>query len=93
MGCDTGVMRLVSWNVAGKIDGARAPRLCAQVQALAEEQPDVVALREITCASDAQWRARSPTLACRTFCRQPSAGSWGASLREPACRAAAPRAA
>ena len=50
-------MRLVCWNVAGKIDGPRAARLSAQAQAIAGERPDVVALQEVTRASDPQWRA------------------------------------
>lgn len=50
-------MRLVSWNVEGKIDGPRAARLSAQVRAIAGERPDVVALQEVTRASDPQWRA------------------------------------
>ena len=55
-------MRLVSWNVAGKIDGPRAARLSAQVQAIAGERPDVVALQEVTRASDPQWRVALPQL-------------------------------
>ncbi|MGH8732315.1 MAG: endonuclease/exonuclease/phosphatase family protein [Burkholderiales bacterium] len=50
-------MRLVCWNVAGKIDGPRAARLSAQAQAVDGERPDVVALQEVTRASDPQWRA------------------------------------
>jgi len=43
--------------VAGKIDGPRAARLSAQAQAIAGERPDIVALQEVTPASDPQWRA------------------------------------
>lgn len=41
---DTCTMRLVSWNVAGYRNGAEAPRLTRQADALAGERPDVVAL-------------------------------------------------
>ena len=49
-------MRLVSWNVAGRRDGSRAPRLTRQADAIASEDPDVVALQEVTRESDPQWR-------------------------------------
>jgi len=43
--------------VAGKSDGPRAARRSARAQAIAGERPDVVALQEVTRASDPQWRA------------------------------------
>ena len=50
-------MRSVSWNVAGRRDGPRAPRLTQQADAIASEDPDVVALQEVTRESDPQWRS------------------------------------
>ena len=54
-------MRLVSWNVAGRTDGSRAPALSGG-PVIAGERPDVVALQEVTCTSEKQWRERLPEL-------------------------------
>src|SRR5204863_346906 len=50
-------MRLVSWNVAASRDGRKTARLGCQVDAIAGERPDVVALQEVTRDSDPQWGA------------------------------------
>ena len=55
-------MRVVSWNVAGRTDGSRAPALSRQAEAIAAERPDVIALQEVTRASEEQWREKLPGL-------------------------------
>src|SRR6185503_10123682 len=55
---DSGQVRLVSWNVAGRTDGPTANRLCAQAEALADERPDLVALQEVTRETIGVWRDR-----------------------------------
>ncbi len=45
-------MHLISWNVAGRVK-----KLPAQVAALLEREPDVVALQEVTATTIPLWRA------------------------------------
>jgi exonuclease III len=44
-------MRLISWNVNGRVDDA----LRRQTAAVLERDPEVIALQELTLESHAQW--------------------------------------
>ena len=44
-------MRLISWNVNGRVDDA----LRRQTAAVLERRPDVIALQELTLESYSQW--------------------------------------
>ena len=50
-------MRLITWNVAKRVQ-----RLAEQAAALAERQPDVVALQEVTARSGELWEAALRTI-------------------------------
>jgi exonuclease III len=50
-------VKLITWNVAKRVE-----RLAAQAQALAEREPDVVALQEVTARTWPLWRAALETI-------------------------------
>jgi len=51
--------------VLGNSNVPRAARLSAQAQAIAGERPEVVALQEVTRASDPRYGLHPPGSACR----------------------------
>ena len=59
-------MRLISWNV-----NRRVARLAEQAHAVAERQPDVLALQEITQRSWPLWRAALETIGLSALCSGP----------------------